>query len=241
MVEGEQKPNALIVARAVGSGVLVAIAGVLPWIWLAPINARVYPEWPWAAAVVFAWLMLMLVWLNGAGWPGATRAFRNFALRLWRPPPGAWSGENLAGTLGLMALLAGLTVVWIAMTSGQPTPDLNPYPTTAYIVSIWLMGAFVSGVVEEMAFRGYMQTQLERYGLTFAIAVTSIAFALLHITHGLTAMLVMAPGYIMASIIYGLLAYRTGSILPGMAIHVLGDASHTFFAILGGNASLLVR
>lgn len=232
--------NAWIVARAIVTGLAVAFAGIAPWLWLAPINARVAPEWPWAALAVFAWLGFMLWWLNGGGWPRVTRAFRNSALRLWPPDPDAWRGEKLAGTLGLMAIMAGIYVFWIVATAGQPTPDLSVYPTTAYLISIVLMGAFVSGVVEEMAFRGYMQSQLERFGLPTAIAITSIVFALSHLTHGLQALLIMAPGYIMASILYGLLAYRTGSILPGMAIHVLGDASHTFFAILGGNASLLV-
>ena len=38
---------------------------------------------------------------------------------------------------------------------------------------------------------------------------------------------------------HGSLARRTGSIVPGMVIHVLGDLAHTHFGLLRGDASLL--
>jgi membrane protease YdiL (CAAX protease family) len=41
-------------------------------------------------------------------------------------------------------------------------------------------------------------------------------------------------------VLWGLLARRTGSILPGMALHVVGDALVAFFLVLNGDASLLV-
>ena len=61
----------------------------------------------------------------------------------------------------------------------------------------------------------------------------------LHITQGLGALLVLGPGLFVASTLYGALARRTGTILPGMVIHVLGDLSHTYFGVLRGDGSLL--
>lgn len=232
--------NVWIIARGIASGLAIAFAGIATWVWLAPINARVQPEWPWAALVTALWLVLLLAWLGGAGPPRAWRAFRRAALRLW-PKPDAFAPENLPSVLSLVAIIVGVYVVWIVTTSGQPTPDLSAYPTPAYLISVVITGAVVSGVVEEAAYRGYMQSQLERFGMGTAIGITSAVFALSHITHGLEALLIMAPGYIMASVLYGLLAYRTGSILPGMVLHVLGDAAHTFFALLGGDVSLLLQ
>jgi membrane protease YdiL (CAAX protease family) len=229
--------DAWIVARAIGSGLLIAFAGIAPWVWLAPINARIYADWPWAGGVVAIWLLALIWWLNGSGPPRAWAALRKHALRLWRPQPNAWNGE----TLGLVAVIASIYIVWIVASSGQGTPDLSEYPTPAILISVLVMGAVVSGVVEEVAFRGYMQSQLERFGPATAIGVTSVVFALSHITHGLEALLLMMPGYLIASALYGLLAYRTGSILPGMALHVFGDMAHTFFAVLGGDVSLLLQ
>ena len=72
-------------------------------------------------------------------------------------------------------------------------------------------------MVEEAAFRGYMQRGLERFGSGTAIVVTSIVFALVHGVHGWQMLLLLGPGIFIASVLYGLLAYHSGSILPGMA------------------------
>jgi ABC-2 type transport system permease protein/sodium transport system permease protein len=104
------------------------------------------------------------------------------------------------------------------------------------------MAPMVAGVVEEMAFRGYMQSHLERIGPTFAILVTSAAFTLLHANHGLAYLLAVAPGLFLASVVYGYLALKSGSIIPGMVLHFAGDLAFAYFALLGGDsARLFVR
>jgi len=231
--------SAWVFLRAIVTGVAVAAAGVAPWLVLAPLNAKIHPELPWAAVATLIYLALLMLWLAGRGWPKSTSVFRRRSLRLWQPPPGAWSRERLSGLFGIIALIGALYVLWIVAPSPGAPPDLSQYPTTAFRISVLVMGAVVSGVVEEMAFRGYMQSQLERFGPALAIVVTSIVFTLIHATHGLQALLVLAPGYFFASVLYGLLAIRTGSILPGMVLHVAGDALHTFFVLLGGDAKLL--
>jgi membrane protease YdiL (CAAX protease family) len=43
----------------------------------------------------------------------------------------------------------------------------------------------------------------------------------------------------LASVVYGYLALKSGSILPGMALHFAGDLAFAYFALLGGNSALL--
>jgi len=136
----------------------------------------------------------------------------------------------------VLALLYGL---WIIVGRLSPAPDLSPYPTTAYRLSLFLMGGVLSGVVEETAFRGYMQTGLERHDPKNAVLITSLVFVGSHITQGLPALLVLGPGLFAASILYGLLVQRTGTILPGIVIHVVGDLLYFFFGVLRGNADPL--
>ena len=221
-------------------GVAVALVGIAPWFFLAPLNARIRPDLPWAAPATAAFLLIYLAWLNGAGWPRAWREARRYSLRLWRPTTSAWSREGLGPTAVLVVLLALLYVLWIAIGGANGPPDLSPYPTTAYRVSVVVMGAIVSGVVEEAAFRGYLQSRLERHGAGVAILVTSGVFVLTHAVHGWQALLLLGPGLFIASVLYGALAYHTGSILPGMAIHVLGDLAYTIFGVLHGDWRLLV-
>ena len=156
----------------VGKTILVALVmaltiqviGTLSWVALMKRNRRVQPESPWAAATTVCGLVVMLVWLSGRGWPRRTSMSRRFHLRLWRPEPGAWSGDNL---------------------------------------------------------------------------VTSVAFTLMHANHGLTYLLAVAPGFFLASVVYGYLALKSGSILPGMVLHFAGDLAFAYFAMLGGDSALL--
>jgi membrane protease YdiL (CAAX protease family) len=227
------------IAVAVLMGLSIQIVGTLTWVALIRLNLREHPESPWAAATTACWLIIMLVWLSGRGWPRSTSAFRRFHCRLWRPQPGAWSGDSLATILSLIGAMVGLSVMYVLIGASRPPVDVSAYPTTAVRFSILLMGPLVAGVVEEMAFRGYMQSHLERIGPTFAILVTSAVFTLLHATQGLAYLLTFAPGLFVASAVYGYLALKSGSILPGMALHFAGDLGFAYFALLGGDSALL--
>lgn len=227
------------VAVALLMGLAIQLAGTLAWVAMIRLNVREYPESPWAAATTACWLAVMLVWLSGRGWPRSTSAFRRCHLRLWQPQPGAWSGDSLATILGLVGAMVGLAVMYVLIGASRSTVDVSPYPTTAIRFSVLLMGPLVAGVVEEAAFRGYMQSHLERIGPSFAILVTSAVFTLLHATQGVTYLLAFAPGIFVASVIYGHLAMKSGSILPGVALHFAGDLAYAYFALLGGDAALL--
>jgi membrane protease YdiL (CAAX protease family) len=236
---GEAAPAATSAyLRPVIGGALVAIVGLAPWTSLAPLNARTRPDIAWAALVTAAFLVFFVAWLNGAGWPRRYAAARKRSLRLWPPAPAHDAGAALPVPM-LVLLLALLYVMWVVVGGTGQVPDLSGYPTTAYRFSILIMGAVVSGVVEEAAFRGYMQSNLERVKPRHAILITSIVFTLFHGVHGLQALLLLGPGLFAASVLYGLLARQTGTILPGILIHTAGDMAYTFFGLLGGDASLL--
>ena len=178
-------------AVALLMGLSIQLIGTLSWVALIRLNMREHPDLPWAAATQACLLVLMLVWLSGHGWPRRTSAFRRFHLRLWQPQPGAWSGDRLATILGLIGALVGLSVLYVLIAASRPPVDVSAY-STALRWSSLLMSPMVAGVVEEMAFRGYMQRHLERIGPTFAILVTSAVFTLLHATQGLTREQVLA-------------------------------------------------
>lgn len=68
---------------------------------------------------------------------------------------------------------------------------------------------------------------------------TSLVFVAAHATQGIGAVLLMGPGLFIASVLYGTLARRMGTILPGLVIHVLGDLARVYFGVLRGDDSLL--
>ena len=226
-------------AKPIIGGLIVVAVGLAPWMWLAHLNLRVRPDLPWAAIATLAYLAVLVLWLNGSGPPRGTGAERRRRLRLWPPgtPEAAKAGGlSAAAVVGLLVLLY---VAMIGIARLSPMPDLGAYPTTSYRWSMFLMGAFTAGLVEEVAFRGYMQGGIERFDRRNALWITSLAFAASHVTQGVGALLLLGPGLFAASMLYGVLARRTGTIVPGIAIHVLGDLSYMFFGVLRGDVGHL--
>ncbi len=217
------------------NGLAILAAGLVPWHLLSQLNARVRPDLPWAALVSIAYLTIGFVWLAGLGPPRGSAASRRELMRLW--PPRAVEGDGVP--IGSIAALFLLYVAWTAMGRLAPPPDLSAYPTTAYRWSMFLMGGITAGIVEEVAFRGYMQSGIERFDRQNAVWITSVVFVFAHATQGLGAMLALAPGLFIASMLYGMLAQQTGTILPGIVIHVLGDLARVYFGVLRGDGSVL--
>lgn len=223
-------------ARLIVGALVITGLGLGPWTVLAGMNARARPDLPWAATVTVAYLAVLVGWLHGWGPPAASATARQNRLRLWPPQPPV--SEAVAPGV-VIAILAGIYVLWILMSRSAAPPDLSAYPTTAYRWSMLVMGALTAGVVEETAFRGYLQSGLERIDPGNALWITSVVFVASHMTQGLGAVLVMGPGLFIASMLYGSLARSTGTILPGLVLHTLGDLARVYFGSLRGDASLL--
>ena len=225
--------------RAIAKGLLIAFAGAGAWVVLARLNAAIRPDVPWAAGAMALFLVALVLWLSGAGPPESSSTPRRDLLRMWPPQRGTERSAGGLPTAAIVLLVAVLTIVWIGIGRATPVPDLSDYPTTIYRWSMFLMSPVVAGVVEEAAFRGYMQRGLEYIDPRNAVWITSLVFVVSHITHGLDAVLLLGPGIFAASMLYGHLALRTGTILPGMFIHVIGDLTYTYFGVLHGNGRLL--
>ena len=138
----------------------------------------------------------------------------------------AWGMALFAGILGLATLLPLLGVLSRLVrlpTESQPIvmPPEMPFLTVFLLL---VVASIVAGVVEEAAFRGYMQGAIERrHGPVVAILATGTLFGLGHLTHHPDSMLAMMPFYLAVAAIYGGLAYLTNSILPGLVLHAGGD------------------
>ena len=142
--------------------------------------------------------------------------------------PGRETGRTLAamivGTLALGQVLDSATVLAGLANRGSMAairrviegavgPDLF-----AAVVVIGVL----AGSAEELFFRGYMQTRLrERWSPTVAIAITSVAFAILHLewTHAVLALVLGAW--------LGFVTEQAGSALPAVAAHVINNMLFT--------------
>jgi membrane protease YdiL (CAAX protease family) len=95
------------------------------------------------------------------------------------------------------------------------------------------MAAPVAGIVEEAAFRGYMQGPIERrYGLAVAVLITGTMFAVAHLDFTL----ILWPYYVAVAAIYGAVTYQTNSILPAVVLHAGGNLYSNLDLWLHGQA-----
>ncbi len=131
--------------------------------------------------------------------------------------------------LGTWAIGALLTGVMVALTGYQaPAPASPTDPLSG--IALFLGMVLFAPLCEEMLFRGYLFRVYERRGAAVAVTATALLFAFYHFRlQGL-------PGLIPVAFVLGILRWRTGSLLPGMALHFghnLVAAGLSLWAIFG--------
>lgn len=212
-----------VIVKAILTGALAASVGTVTWALLVKANLKLFPGVPWS--VLPAAFLLWIYWryLRGEWWPKSTSEIRKKNLRANHISGDVWGAAILAGIVGLAALLLFMRVMnrMIRLPQQQLTAS-DPIPTVT-LFFLLLMGSAVAGIVEEAAFRGYMQGPIEkRHGPVSAILITGILFGFAHFTHPETTIALM-PFYVGVAAIYGMMAYLTNSIFPGMVLHAVGN------------------
>ncbi len=208
--------------RAIISGLLIALAAANVWPLLL-LNLGV----PLAAFAEAIFLALYLWWAGGGGPPRTTQAARATAFRRGRLSPTQWSWGLIAALFFAATIHASIVLLFrfvsFPMASFRHGYDLSfiaalPLRWLAVVVS-----AISAGICEETGFRGYMQRPIEqRYGAPVAILISSLFFMALHLTKG-WATPGMVPIVFGAGVLLGLLAWSSGSLIPGMIGHAVMD------------------
>jgi membrane protease YdiL (CAAX protease family) len=215
-----------VVVRAVVVGYLVAAIGGLGEFFIFA-NLKLFPQIPWMLPAAAAWLWIFWRYVNGSGWPRATRDVRRRDLRAPALPVRVWIWSLLAGGLGLVSVV-GLGFLTPRLAEIPPDAfkislDFSAYPWWM-VASILLVISVVSGVVEEAGYRGYMLSQIQRrHGWIAATAVTGFVFFLDHHFSHAYATLAFLPFFLAVSALHALLVYFAGSIRPSIALHAAFD------------------
>lgn len=164
------------------------------------------------------------------GWWHRRRSPRAYGLTLGQVSLGRQLG------IGVLVAAAGLLPAHLLLLLHQLLP-LGPgtemwdrIAAADWDLGFWLYmaaGSFlVVPVVEELFARGYMQMRLvEDLGAGTGIAVGALIFALVHGQYLQPSVLTlgMLGCIIWGSLLIGYVYYRTGSLLPGMVAHALGN------------------
>ncbi|HEV3254662.1 MAG TPA: type II CAAX endopeptidase family protein [Candidatus Acidoferrales bacterium] len=208
---------------------LILALGQGVWVALFTTNLKTSPKIPWAVVVMAVVLWAMWQYLGGKWWPRSTSEARHRYLRARRVSSRVFVWAMVAGVLSIVAL----TGYWIVMFQlvkmpANTLPDMSSYPLLT-IVLMRVMASLVSPLTEEAGFRGYCQVILEReFRGPVAVVISSVLFALAHFTQGFFWPKLLV--YFLAGLVFGVTAYLTNSILPGIPVHILADM--TFFALV---------
>jgi membrane protease YdiL (CAAX protease family) len=103
---------------------------------------------------------------------------------------------------------------WRAQFLKRPEVEIRAEPVLETEAGAVLLPAFA----EESAFRGFIQSRLERFGPALAIAGTAVLFALFH--HDAYGM----PTYLVMGAYLGYATWKFGSIWPAAAAHATNNA-----------------
>lgn len=199
------------------------------WTGLALSNLKIHPAIPWSVIVMAIVLGSMWKYLAGEWWPRRTSEARHRCLRANRVPVQVFGWAVLADLLSIVALSGYWIVLFrLVKTPANALPDLSKYPSWTVLL-ILLMSSISAPLSEEAGFRGYCQVVLEReFRAPLAIVMSSVLFMLMHLNYGLFFPKVLV--YFLAGVTFGVTAYLTNSILPGIAGHFLGDLA--FFTLV---------
>jgi len=135
--------------------------------------------------------------------------------------PGLWVAGVLLNLLSTLVL-------------GYTTPVTpSQYPSTLLeAVALAVTTMLVAPLCEELMFRGYVQRAYERRNAWVGIIVGGIVFALFHLRFQ------GAPALLPVAIALSLIAWRTGSIVPGIALHAAYNTIATVLMIALSSLSL---
>ena len=209
-----------LVIRAIVSGIFVSTIGVYAWLVIGPLIPGL-----WAIVVIGGVLWLYWKYFSGSWWPQSTAEARRNSFRAVKMSAAVWK----------WGLAAAMLIVVIWQSGMVLTFRIVEFPAEAFTagynleaIPLWLawlmviMSSLVAGICEETGYRGYMQVPLEeRYSPGVAITIISIMFLVIHLQQ------VWAPPVLFhlfaLSVLLGILAYASGSLIPGIIAHTSLD------------------
>lgn len=207
--------------RSILTGFLVSSTGIGIWsLFIKTIKA------PWFILPMIP-VLFSYLWFFGGKWHNMNSNY---------PKTGRFRATKLSPFVWKVGITAALLFVVIVQSSFVITFRIMVFPAGKFMAdyklldsmprwsgwAVLVMSSVVAAICEETGFRGYMQSPLEiRYGPPVAIGITSVVFLIIHLGHSWA--IPILPHIFLASILLGILAFKSGSIIPGIIGHSILD------------------
>jgi len=216
-----------LMIRAIITGLLISTLGVMSW----TLIGTTIPV-PWSFILMIFFLVMYLLYFSGRFKPERTRKFREIMFRRLSLPRRIW----------LLSFIAAIMIVLFEQSGLVVTFRIMEFPADRFLVEysfieqlpprigwmVIIMISLVAGICEEVGFRGYMQVPLEKkYSPVLSIAAVSIMFVLVHLHQAWSGPILVHIFII--SILFGTIAYFSGSLVPGIIAHFVMDICNFAF------------
>ena len=209
-----------IVIRAILLGLFVFEVGNV-----ASIASLTIIPAPWSIVVVGGILWLYWKYFSGNWRPKVTAEARRYNFRGLKLSGAVWKWGLIAAMLLVIVWQAGLVTTFRIIEFPQEafTSEYNLGDAPLWLAWLFIvMAALVAGITEETGFRGYMQLPLEkRYGPIVGITIVSIVFLVLHLNQAWATSVLI--NLFAVSVMFGILTYTTGSLIPAIISHTVLD------------------
>ncbi len=108
--------------------------------------------------------------------------------------------------IGLIPITNIFTIILINITSSEPTTSIN---FAHSIILGFVTSCMFPAVMEELLFRGILQTLLLRFGVFISIITTTLLFAILHIGNpvGIPAIIILSTALSIAMFLFRKIIY----------------------------------
>jgi len=210
-----------LILRAVLTGFIVSSIGIATWsIMISSIAA------PWSILPMIIALWAYLKFFSGSWSSKKSSVTKKNHFRSIKLTPSIWKWSIAAAILFVIIVQASFVITFrlIDFPAEKFTADYKILDNMRLLVAlaVIIMSSIVAGICEETGFRGYMQAPLEKKYSPFAgIIITSIIFMLIHLSHSWASPIL--PHIFFASVLLGILAYKSGSLIPGIIGHSILD------------------
>jgi len=216
-----------LVVRAILTGFIISTIGVVTW----AIMGTSLPM-PWSFLLMIGILWAYLKYFSGSWGKEKSRKIRASSFRETRLSRRTWVLSILSIAFIVLIEQSGLVVTFRMMEF--PADRFSSEYDFIENLPVWMawlgiiMISAVAGICEEVGFRGYMQAPLEkRYSPLLSIAIVSVVFVLVHLHQAWSGPILMHIFFI--SVLFGSVAYFSGSLIPGIIAHFIMDICNFAF------------
>jgi len=202
---------------------MIALVGIVGANGIGVIS--VFVSGPLSVIAMLTYLFLYWKFFSGSWGPQNTAETRKKYFRAGSLSPKLWKWSLLLAALLVLVWHSSMVVTFRMIEFPADRFDqgfgFESLPLWMAWVAI-VIAALSAGLTEEVGFRGYGLVPLqERYGPVLANIIISVLFVVFHLNQAWAPPLLLQ--IFVASILFGQIAFATGSLLPGIIAHTALD------------------